>query len=487
MKRIIRLICIMALVMLVAGCGKKTPQKSEPVTEVPTEPVTEAPTPEVKKDKAVSLPISYGQGDGGWICQGMLTLDTEGGQPSYTDNGVDTFAGKILEYRVENSAHKELFRIVSAKSETDYVYTLKIGAYERRLTAVPEGESTVSLFRYPDRLVIRQNGMDLLNISADAGAMTISNADEKQDVWAFRFPVRNGVVSETDASGLLYLAEDTLTAKITSLRDLYDGAYLYTIEERIRSGVGTKEHDGEYVQVTKKRVIENLASQEYNAIYQSNTVIVDRRTVSGKVVEYEFRELSNGISSVAYFASTTGDDKPDFLFEVELLDEFRSREYEKEEAEERALASYREGCIPFRIVPTDFGFIERGIKKADETEEDYVRLCFCDGVAEGNVYAIYQNGNAVSVLVDKLAGADGRLYAKGTITRGDKAVRDLQEFTYDEYGVLVKETRPGYTASYEYAFSDFAYGGADDTIRHEWQKLMPYLEAYPMESQQGAE
>ena len=50
---------------------------------------------------------------------------------------------------------------------------------------------------------------------------------------------------------------------------------------------------------------------------------------------------------------------------------------------------------------------------------------------------------------------------------------------------MVKETRPGYTAAYEYSFSDFAYGGADDTIRHEWQKLMPYLEKAPKETAQG--
>lgn len=479
MKRIVRIVAFFLVAVLVTGCGKKTPKKSKPVTVEPTEQVTETPTPLPKKEKSVSFPVSYKDG---WICQGMIGLDETGAETVAIGDGANTFAGRITEYRVENSGHKELFRIVSAGKETETEYTLQIGAYERRLAVVSKENPTVELFRYPERLVIRQNGTTILMISADSEAMTIS-ADENRDVWAFRFPVKNGTVSETDATGLLHLGEDTLTERIHSLKDLYDGSYLSGIEEKIRKAEAPKEHDGEYVQVTKKRVIENgTRSQEYNAIYQSNTVIVDRRNGSGNVTEYEFRELSNGISSVAYFSTPMNDGREDFLFDVELLDEFRSKEYEREEAEERKAAELKDACIPFRIIPTESGFIERGIKKTGETQQDYIRVCLCDSFVDGNVYGFYEGGEAVSVFAEGLSGADGRLYAKGEIVREDRAVRSLHEFSYDEYGVLIKETKPGYTASYEYAFSDFAYGGADDTIRHEWQKLMPYLEDYPVES-----
>ena len=193
--------------------------------------------------------------------------------------------------------------------------------------------------------------------------------------------------------------------------------------------------------------------------------------------------MSNGISEVAFFENLV-DAKPAFTFAVEELDEFRSDIYGNEEREEREEAEFLKGRVPFIIVPTEYGYMERGYKKTGDEREDYIRLCFCDGTVSGSVYAVYQDMNPVSVRVIRLGASDGRVYADGTIyalnadstQKASSPRRELHEYTYDRFGVMTKETKPGYTATYEYAFSDFAYGGEDDTIRHEWQKLMPYLE-----------
>ena len=486
MKRIIRIACVIALVLAAAGCGKKkTKQQKQPVEPTPTEQVTQAPTqePDTVKQGVASFPVSC---SAGWVCQGMLSIETKDNLPGAFGNGATLIKGLLTEYRIENSANTELLRITSNVTEQGIVYMLKIGKYERRLKSITDGDNTLELFRYEDRYVIRQNGTDLLMVSADAEAMTIS-ANEEEGAWAFRFPVKQNIVSETDASGSLYLGEDTITPKVSGLKDIYDGAYLSVIEDRIRAGAGVKERTADYVQITKKRVTQDGQWTEYNALYQSNTVIVDRADSSApsRVTEYEFRELSNGISEVAYFTSTTGDEKPDYTFSVEALDEFRTAAFAEEETEERSDKEFRKGRIPFLIIQSSFGFIERGYRKNGEEREDYIRLSFCDGTVAGDVYAVYRDGEAASVYVDALSGADGRIYADGEILREDRTVRNLREYTYDEYGVMVKETRPGYTAAYEYSFSDFAYGGADDTIRHEWQKLMPYLEKAPKETAQG--
>ncbi|MBO4324323.1 MAG: hypothetical protein J5845_02825 [Lachnospiraceae bacterium] len=490
MKKLIRLAGVMVMALALAGCGKDKQKKATPTPEPTpdvTVTVTAEPTPETSgtRTPVVSLPVVYGAGDDGWICQGMLTVDTDDLLPASFGKGTEHIAGTLTEYRVQNNANTELFRVTGTVTEQGIVFTLKIGAYERRIKTVAESEegNTIDVIRFTERMVLRQNGSDLLAFAADADALTVG-ANGNEGAWAFRFPVQNGIVAETDASGSLYLGEDMLSKKVAGLKDIYDGSYLAKMEDRIRAEAATEERSADYVQVTKKRVTADGRWTEYNVIYQSNTVIVDRSESGSKqVTEYEFRELSNGISEAAYFANTV-DAKPEYTFAVEELDEFRSEIYGNTEREERDEAEFLRGRIPFIIVPTEYGYMERGYRKDGDTREDYIRLCFCDGTVSGSVYAVYNDTDAVSVRVIRLGAADGRVYADGIIyafsaDSSQKAAsprRELHEYTYDRFGVMTKETKPGYSATYEYAFSDFAYGGADDTIRHEWQNLMPYLE-----------
>ena len=55
----------------------------------------------------------------------------------------------------------------------------------------------------------------------------------------------------------------------------------------------------------------------------------------------------------------------------------------------------------------------------------------------------------------------------------------LIRYEYDEYGVCVSEQSAQKSISYEYAFTDIAFDGENDTVRHEWRELMPYLENAP--------
>ncbi|MBQ6104840.1 MAG: hypothetical protein IJL03_02710 [Lachnospiraceae bacterium] len=490
MKKMIRLAGVMVLALALAGCGKDKQKKTTPTPEPTPEAtvtVTAVPTAEtdVVKTPVSLLPIIYGTGDDGWICQGMLSVDTESTLPASFGEGTEHIPGTLTEYRVQNNANTELFRVTGTVTEQGIVFTLKIGAYERRIITVTEVEdgNAVDVIRFKERMVLRQNGSDLLAFSADAEALTIG-ANSDAGAWAFRFPVQNGIVAETDASGSLYLGEDMISRKVAGLKDIYDGAYLAKVEDKIRKEAAPEERPSGYVQVTKKHVTADGRWTEYNVIYQSNTVIADRSESGTKqVTEYEFREMSNGISEVAFFENLV-DAKPAFTFAVEELDEFRSDIYGNEEREEREEAEFLKGRVPFIIVPTEYGYMERGYKKTGDEREDYIRLCFCDGTVSGSVYAVYQDMDPVSVRVIRLGASDGRVYADGTIyalnadstQKASSPRRELHEYTYDRFGVMTKETKPGYSATYEYAFSDFAYGGEDDTIRHEWQKLMPYLE-----------
>ena len=487
MKRRIRPVCIVLLAAMLIGCGKKEPTKKPTVSVTPTEPVTAEPTPvpkDEREDKPILLlmPVSYGEGDGGYICQGTLELETDQNITGLGDGVSDTVSGRLVSYRVQNNANTELFRIIRNEAESEYVYLLKIGAYERRLKSIPkEGVASLEVFHAKERIVITQNKTVLLMISANPEAMVVS-ADDTEGAWAFRFPVKGGIVSETDASGSFYLGEEQLLLKITELSDIYDGSYPVGVIDTIRAGKTCKEWEADYVQVTKQRIEKDGKRTDCSALYQSNTVIIERvrNDAPGKVTEYDFLELSEGISGVEYFASTS-DEKPAYTFSVEELDTFRAEAYQVEFDREKETAEFLKNRIPFLIIPTEYGFMERGIRVDIEDKKDYIRFAYCDGTVTGDIYAEYLDEEPVSVRLIGLGCADGRIYADGEILPGTRPDRRLHEYTYDAYGVLVKEKEPGRTVSYEYEFSDYAFGGEDDTVRHEWQKLMPYLGDAPKE------
>lgn len=468
---------LLVLTMLLIGCGKKTEFKpaDDSTIEEPTDTPMPEPTPQpITEEYAGRISYVYGNSMV-WDVPGKLHFEAiERGTGKDGDWSIPAL---LLGYEAESTAGEELFRITTEQSTEGVSFTLRIGTMEGLLLTIPAGEAwDFTLYHDGNRYTFVQNGFTLLSIAADAEFMTVMVGSE-QNVTAYRYPVRQFAVRPLPQGNIVSAERSRLLPTLQTLTDIYDGKYLGSIVDSVRKNA-REEWPADYVQITKERINANGGWTEYNVIYKANTVVVDRTDSSAPstITEYAFNELSEGIPNVEYYIYEGLSEKLLYTFDGAALDRYRLAIYEEESAELRRMESIGLGKIPLLLEWTDFGFVERGIVEASEEEQEYVRFHYADGTVYGDVWAVYADGTRpVTVYIDRL-GAKDCFYADGRIIPGTYPNRELVRRSYDKYGVLTEETNAAGVIRYSYTFSDFAYGGADDTIRHEWQKLMPYLE-----------
>jgi len=193
------------------------------------------------------------------------------------------------------------------------------------------------------------------------------------------------------------------------------------------------------------------------------------------VTEYAFETLSEGTPTVEYYTFRDGFDTLAYTFEADELDEYRTRILDSEMAREKAGDAFSDGLLPVTFAATDYGYEERGVLSGSSVR--YIRFYYT-GKVKGSILMKYEQGEFFDLRVYALSDAEGNLYADG-VPGADSEESRLILYDYDDYGVCVAERSGAQSIAFEYDFTDIAYDGENDTVRHEWQKLMPYLEAAP--------
>ncbi|MBO7631239.1 MAG: hypothetical protein J6S78_02785 [Lachnospiraceae bacterium] len=486
MKRYGLFLLLLLVVLSAAGCGKKNGKKTGNKT---TETVTETPTPEPTpgvyvEEYAGRIQCAAETGGFLWTCGGKLSVYATGGGNG--SGNLWEIRGMLENYTVTNGDGEELFRVAASESGTETAYRLQIGDSFRPLATVPQGvhDNTVStvfqIYSTDNGMLFCQNEKTLFTVFTSSEFLTLSFPDG-DDVLAYRFPVEHFNVLAKPEEKVLRVPNSRLQAylqepeKVASISSVFS---VKTLLEDIRSHKTFQDWPAEYVQITGAKFDRNGKRTEYQASYYTDSVVVNRTesSASSNVTGYMFMNLSEGIPTVDYYIFRGNEDILEYTFETDELDDYRTALLEQELARKKALDTFTAGWIPLTLERKDFGFTERGICGEFNT---YVRFYFTESVS-GSILAAYadQSGACVGIWFDRLGDSEGRVYADGRMSSTDET-EGLRRYLYDEYGVLVSEGGPIGATFYEYTFSDYSYGGDDDTVRHEWLKLMPYLEKAP--------
>lgn len=473
------------LMLVLFGCGRNNKKPVTTPTTVPAMEVTPTPFTETKIDGkeyyAGSFAYVYPSDNSrAWYCNGTLQLQNNvRGQNS---GNVWTAAGSLEEYTVTNAENKELFAV---KAESDgnggKAYVLHVGNLQKTLATVSDGEACFEILSWNNRMLFIQNGTSLFAICTEPDRFCICISGDTQ-AETMVFPVNRFVAEQPETPAFLTADAERLLPSKKSVTDLYDGIFLDNVIKEARSAVYA-EWPEDYAQCTELERKDANGRKSYRAIYQSNTVLVDR-TDNAPLTEYAFNGLSEGTGNVEYYRySYDGlSDTLCYTFPVEELDRFRTEIFTHDQEILTRKDAVRKELIPFIITRTEDGFMERGICDSGDMKRDYVRFVYQTDTLVGDIVAVYEDEtrNTQFVMVDGLGRDSMHVYADGFIRRTEEgSIRELVTRTYDTYGLAVKEEEGNVSVTMKYNFSEFAYGGEDDTVRHEWRKLIPYLENAP--------
>lgn len=485
MKRnILTIGLLLMLLMALTGCkkdsGKKTPK--------PTEEVTEEPTPEpmhsgVSEEYAGAIRCKDEQGALVWSCGGAMSFFASEGGVGKGDSW--EIKGDLESYTVTNGDGVQLFRIYRETTgdgaDAKAVYIFESGKIKQEIASLSAGTAEQDGFRIyflDNRMAFFQNQQTLLIVSMTAKEMTAS-VPKQDGVVIYRFPVRNFVVNPAEAGTERTVSNDSFFSDASDMESLvygYGAKELDGIFDRIRKAA-YQEWPASYVQITKRRVTEGRSWSEYKASYHEDSVVVNRTDSSAPLVvtEYAFETLSEGTPTVEYYTFRDGFDTLAYTFEADELDEYRTRILDNEMAREKAADAFADGLLPVAFAATDYGYEERGVLSGSSVR--YIRYYYT-GKVTGSILMKYEQGEFFDLRVYALGDAEGNVYADG-VPGADAEESHLILYDYDDYGVCVAERSGAQSVALEYDFTDIAYDGENDTVRHEWQQLMPYLETAP--------
>ena len=486
MKRnILKIGLLLMLLMTFTGCKKNSGKK----TVKPTEAVTEEPTPEpmhsgVTEEYAGAIRCKDEQGSLVWSCNGAMSFFASEGGIGRGDSW--EIKGDLESYTVTNGDGVQLFRIYREThgngADAQAVYVFETGKTKQEILKLPAGSAEQDGFRIyflDNRMAFLQNQQTLLIVSMTAKEMTAS-VPKEDGVVIYRYPVRNFVVNPAEANTERAIVNDSFfdggPSDMEALVSAYGKQELSGLLDRIRKA-SYKEWPASYVQITKRKVSEGSRWSEYRASYHEDSVVVNRTDSSAPsvVTEYAFETLSEGTPTVEYYTFQGSFDTLAYTFEADELDEYRTDILEGEMERQKAADAYAEGLLPVAFFATDYGYEEQGVLSGSSVH--YIRYYYTNPVT-GNILMKYEQGEFFSMRVFGLGDAEGNVYADG-IPGADAEDSRLILYDYDDYGVCVAERSGARSITYEYDFTDIAYDGENDTVRHEWQQLMPYLEAAP--------
>ncbi len=473
---------LIALLWALTGCGKKN-KKAGPDATVP---VTEEPTPEPFRDfteeYAGTVRFVDEQGNTVWSCGGSMAFTSSAGGIGGGDSW--EIYGSLESYTVKNADGRQLFTVRVSGSAEGRVYTLSVGSTEQELSKIQTDVLSSQADRFQiysvnNRMVFLQNGKTLLVITAKQDEMIVA-APDGENAKVYRFPVRNFTVSETEGKSALSVPKGRLLPAVEStdpeeLLSLSGTHALATLFDTIRKA-SYREWPASYVQITKKKETAGSRSTEYRASYHEDSVVVNRTDSSAPstVTEYAFETLSEGTTTVEYYTFSGGFDKLEYTFEADELDDYRTGILASELARQKAADAYENGLISVSLTRTAYGYEERGVAG----DGSYIRYYFTVW-ASGSILTKYSgDGKLLSMRFYALSDREGNVYADGDPEAAEPE-NALIRYEYDEYGVCVSEQSAQKSISYEYAFTDIAFDGENDTVRHEWRELMPYLENAP--------
>ena len=475
---------LIALLWALTGCGKKN-KKTGPDATVP---VTEEPTPEPFRDfteeYAGTVRFVDEQGNTVWSLYGSMAFTSAVGGIGGGDSW--EIYGSLKSYSVKNANGEQLLaiRVSVSGSAEGREYTLQIGSTEQKLSVIKTDVLSSQADRFQiysvnNRMVFLQNGETLLVITAKPAEMIVA-APDGENTKIYRFPVRNFTVAVTEGQASASVPKGRLLPAIETtdpeeLLSLSGKNSVATLLDTIRKA-SYREWPASYVQITKEKETVGSRSTEYRASYHEDSVVINRTESSAPstVTEYAFETLSEGTTTVEYYTFSGSFDKLEYTFEADELDDYRTGILASELARQKAADAYENGLVPVSLTRTSYGYEERGISE----DGSYIRYYYTVW-ASGNILSKYSgDGKLLSMRFYSLGDLDGNVYADGEPDASEPENVFIR-YEYDEYGVCVSEQSSLRNISYEYAFTDIAFDGENDTVRHEWRELMPYLENAP--------
>ena len=469
MKRTVLLLLTVLAVLLAAGCGKnkdtkkKNPDNPGQVTETPTE---EPALREYTEYYAGTVNcVNRGAVGKVWTCKGTMTFSSkEGGKG---DAGRWEIPGVLTSYVLTAADGSELVRISPSMEGSSVRYTVAAGK-EKKDLGTYSADGRFSVYSCTNRLFLCIGGEPMLMIAAEADQMVLAFRDG-DGYSAFAFAVKQFAV--TNEMKTYHAA----TSEFASAGDITDCLEGETLKEALREILSTDsfmERPTDYLLISGMRIARGNSLKSYEALYRGDSVILedDRNGV------FLFSGLAEGTPLVEYYHKAEPEDILVRTYESDELDGYRTEIFGAETAAFEQETEYRKGLVPMCFTVTEEGFTEKGIDTT-QSGNTYLRFWYAGDKLTGDITARFTGGRCDSVYVSDLTDSFGNILISGEAHRDGKVVNNLVIRKRDEYGIVITEQRNGQTVSYEYLFSEAAFGGEDDTVRHEWIKLLPYLEA----------
>ena len=469
MKRTVLLFLTVLTVLLAVGCGKNKDEKKKKngnPTEV-TETPTEEPTLREYTEYYAGTVNCQSRGAVGkvWSCKGTMTFSSkEGGKG---DAGRWEIPGVLTSYVLTASDGSELARISPANEGNSVRYTLLAGGQQKDLGTY-SADGTFTVYSCTNRLFMSVSGEPMLMIAAETDRMVLSFRDG-DGYTAFSFAVKQFAVTNEMK---VYHATTGDLAAAGDIADCLEGEYLKEALREILTAGAYTEWPTDYLLISGMRIARGNSLKTYTALYRGDSVIVE----DGKNGVFLFGGLSEGTPEVNFYHKAEPEDILERTYASEELDGYRTEIFGEETAAFERDAEYHKGLVPMCFTVTEEGFTEKGINPA-QSGSMYLRLWYAGDRLTGDITARFSGNRCDSVLVGDLTDSFGNVLISGDVRRDGKVINNLVVRKRDEYGIVVSEERSGQTVTYEYLFSEAAFGGEDDTVRHEWIKLLPYLEA----------